>query len=215
MSNCKNCGCNQIDCGCKDKFLTTPPPCPTPEGCPDPQPCSEVFDSQCIIYTASDILCGETIVVEQDANIQTALQNAVDYFCNSVDEVPRAVVAEGDNVTVTENTVGNVTTYTVSSNPTVRKFVTQFTSVFDNDTKIIPKSELTACGLLVDGCGYDTFTTADFTYAIYYLQEGVWISIGNLDNVTVRVTEISGDISINFNIAPVDPAATVRVVIIG
>lgn len=84
MSNCKNCGCNQIDCGCKDKFLTTPPPCPTPVGCPDPQPCSEVFDSQCIIYTATDILCGQDTVVNQDDTVQTALQNISDYFCQEV-----------------------------------------------------------------------------------------------------------------------------------
>jgi hypothetical protein len=215
MANCKTCGCNQIDCGCKDKYLTTPPPCPTPEDCPEAQPCSEVFDSQCIIYTASDIVCEQDTVVNQDDTVQTALQNIVDYFCSSIGTLPRTEVVAGDNITVTENTVGTTTTYTVSADSTVKKFVTQFTSVFDNDTKIIPKAELTACGLLIDGCGYDTFTTADFTYAIYYLQEGVWTSIGNLDNVNVRVTEVTGDVSINFNIAPVDPAVIVRVVIIG
>jgi hypothetical protein len=84
MAHCNNCGCNQIDCGCKDTYLTTPPPCPTPVDCPDPQPCSEVFDSQCIIYTATDIICGEDTIVNQDDNVQTALQNISDYFCQEV-----------------------------------------------------------------------------------------------------------------------------------
>jgi hypothetical protein len=81
MANCTNCGCNQIDCGCKDKYLTTPPPCPTPADCPEAQPCSEVFDSQCIIYTAPNIICATDIVVAPDTNVQTALQDIVEYFC--------------------------------------------------------------------------------------------------------------------------------------
>lgn len=181
MANCKSCGCNQIDCGCKDKYLTTPAPCPTPDGCPEAQPCSEVFDSQCILYTATDIVCGQDTIVNQDDNVQTALQNIADYFCNT----------------------------------SPKKFVTQFSSVFDGDTKTILKSQLVACGLITDGCGYDTFTNVDFTYAIYYLNNGVWTSITNLDGVTLRVNDTTGDITINFNIAPISPAVTVRVVIIG
>lgn len=71
-------------CGCEDKALTTPAPCPTPIGCPDPQPCSEVFDAQCVIYTGNNIDCGRTTVVSTNDNVADALQNVVDYFCQSL-----------------------------------------------------------------------------------------------------------------------------------
>jgi hypothetical protein len=143
------CTHTNIDCGCKDSFLTSPAPCPTPEGCPDPQPCSEVFDAQCIIYTGDDIVCNQTTVVAQDTNVASALNDIVDTFCTAItiaddidcnqDTVVTAgtlvgeaiadvvdyfcnnsggsisEVAAGDNVTVTETTVGNTTTYTVNA----------------------------------------------------------------------------------------------------
>jgi len=82
------CTHTNIDCGCKDKFLTSPAPCPTPEGCPDPQPCSEVFDAQCIIYTGAPIVCGEDTVVETNTNMAEALSAVVAYFCNIIPPVP-------------------------------------------------------------------------------------------------------------------------------
>jgi hypothetical protein len=104
-TTCASCGCNKISCGCKDSFLTTPPPCPTPADCPDPQPCSESFDSQCVIYTAPDITCNTDIVVAQDSTVQTALQDIVEYFCNEItipadiDCGQTTVIAEGTTVT--------------------------------------------------------------------------------------------------------------------
>jgi len=62
-TNCTNCGCSKISCGCGDTFLTSPAPCPTPVDCPAAQPCSEVFDAQCISYTGLDIECGDDVVV--------------------------------------------------------------------------------------------------------------------------------------------------------
>jgi hypothetical protein len=81
MSNCNH---TNINCGCKDSFLTTPPPCPTPENCPDPQPCSEVFDAQCIIYTGQPIICGEDVVVPSNTNMAEALNLIADYFCSKL-----------------------------------------------------------------------------------------------------------------------------------
>lgn len=80
-TNCTNCGCSKLKCGCEDQALTTPIVYPTPAPCPDPQPCSEAFDSQCVYYTGDDILCGTDIVVSKDDTIDTALNDIVDYFC--------------------------------------------------------------------------------------------------------------------------------------
>jgi hypothetical protein len=158
MGNCRNCGCNKISCGCKDTYLTTPPPCPTPVDCPEAQPCSEVFDAQCIIYTGENILCEEDIVVTQNntvaqglvsivnyfcekvplltAGVQCieqpigfispegtpfteAIQDVVDYFCDALANVPLVEVVAGDNIIVTSNIVGNLTTYTVNGLETI------------------------------------------------------------------------------------------------
>jgi hypothetical protein len=76
------CNHTNINCGCKDSFLTTPAPCPTPVGCPDPQPCSEVFDAQCIVYTGDPIICDQDTVVATNDTVADALNQVVDYFCN-------------------------------------------------------------------------------------------------------------------------------------
>jgi hypothetical protein len=73
LNKCKNCGC--------EDGLVTLPPCPTPAGCADPEPCSEVFDSQCIIYTGDPIICNGDTVVPTNTNMAEALQLIVAYFC--------------------------------------------------------------------------------------------------------------------------------------
>jgi hypothetical protein len=90
LNKCKNCGCEDA--------LVTLPPCPTPAGCPDPEPCSEVFDAQCIIYTGADIDCGTDTVVPTDTNVATALNNVVDYFCNSQTQKLRFVKEFSSNL---------------------------------------------------------------------------------------------------------------------
>ena len=65
--NYSSCNNNCAKCGCKDSFLTSPPPCPTPEGCPDPVPCQEVLSSDCIIYNGPNISCNNTVIVTSDS----------------------------------------------------------------------------------------------------------------------------------------------------
>lgn len=77
------CNHTNINCGCKDSFLTTPAPCPTPVGCPDPQPCSEVFDAQCIVYIGDPIICNQDTVVATNDTVADALNQVVDYICNN------------------------------------------------------------------------------------------------------------------------------------
>lgn len=109
------CKHTNIDCGCKDSFLTTPPPCPTPDDCPEAQPCSEVFDAQCIVYTGPSLTCNEETIVATNDTVAEALEQVVEYFCENSGGGTTTIVEAGDNVTVTENTVGNVTTYTVNA----------------------------------------------------------------------------------------------------
>ena len=84
-SSCNN-KCNK--CGCKDSFLTSPPPCPTPQGCPDPIPCQEVLSSDCIIYNGPDISCNGDVIITSDSTWAELLEDLVDYFCTTYGTVP-------------------------------------------------------------------------------------------------------------------------------
>lgn len=80
--NCSKCGnTSPITCGC-ETGIPTPPPCGSPN-CPDPDPCAETFDSQCIVYTGDDIVCGNTTIVETNTNISDALNEVVNFFCDN------------------------------------------------------------------------------------------------------------------------------------
>lgn len=87
-TNCTNCGCSKLKCGCQDKALTSAPVFPAPLPCPNPEPCSEGFNSKCVYYTGDDILCGNDIVVHQDDTVDTALNDIVDYFCANIPPAP-------------------------------------------------------------------------------------------------------------------------------
>jgi hypothetical protein len=210
----KTCG-HLEKCGC-ESYLTTPPPCPTPEDCPEKQPCSEVFDAECIVYTGPNLQCGLKDVVTQNSSINQALEDIISYFCTAVSLVPVTVVEAGENVEVTSETVGTTTTYTVSAIPSVIKFVKEFDNIiFDNETVTILRSEMVACGLLTDSCGVEQTELTDFTYGVYYLSSDTWTSITNLDTVTLRVNNITGDVTVQLDISPIDPPVRLRVVIIG
>jgi hypothetical protein len=86
--SCSTCNNNCPKCGCKDAFLTTPPPCPTPAGCPDPPACSEVLDANCVIYSGPGITCGDDTVVVPDTSVMDALEDIVQYFCNFNPAIP-------------------------------------------------------------------------------------------------------------------------------
>lgn len=86
--SCSTCNNNCPKCGCKDAFLTTPPPCPTPAGCPDPPACSEVLDANCVIYSGPGIICGDDTVVVPDTSVMDALEDIVQYFCNFNPAIP-------------------------------------------------------------------------------------------------------------------------------
>jgi hypothetical protein len=86
--NYSSCSNKCAKCGCKDSFLTSPPPCPTPEGCPDPIPCQEVLSSDCVIYNGPDISCNGNVIITSDSTWAELLKDLVDYFCITYSNVP-------------------------------------------------------------------------------------------------------------------------------
>jgi hypothetical protein len=93
--------CNQ-NCGCNNTYTVTPP---CPPACP------EVFNSQCIVYTGTDIICNNTTVISRYDYLDTIITKLVNYICNV--EAPVTQVVGSTYIDVVPNTVANVTTYTV------------------------------------------------------------------------------------------------------
>jgi len=97
--NYSSCNNKCAKCGCKDSFLTSPPPCPTPAGCPDPIPCQEVLSSDCIIYNGPDISCNGDVLIYQDSTWTELLEDLVAYFCITYSNVPEILCSEAVVVT--------------------------------------------------------------------------------------------------------------------
>jgi hypothetical protein len=111
--NYSSCNNNCAKCGCKDSFLTSPPPCPTPEGCPDPIPCQEVLSSDCIIYNGPNISCNNTVIVTSDSTWAEVLEDLVDYFCITYSNVP-LILCSGDTVVTAGSSVNSALQQIVS-----------------------------------------------------------------------------------------------------
>lgn len=93
------------NCGCTDTYVVTQP-------CPPS--CAEVFNAQCIVYTGTDILCGQDTVIKRYDYLDTVITKIVNYLCNGFANVPiTTVVSDSEYILVTSSTVGNTTQYAV------------------------------------------------------------------------------------------------------
>lgn len=94
--------CNQ-NCGCTNTY-TVQAPCPPA--------CPEVFNAQCIVYTGTDILCGQDTVVKRYDYLDTVITKIINYLCAGLANAPVTVVeSDSEYILVSSSTVGNVTTY--------------------------------------------------------------------------------------------------------
>ena len=214
---CNNCNLNK--CGCKDSYLTTPPPCPDPALCPNPSPCSEVFDAQCVVYTGDDITCAPDIVVNQNDTIDIALQSIVDYFCaagptpplkeifyiDEVSDIDVSLAAPG-NYTYYFPTNYDTLTYTNTSGVTKvykvhASFDTESRPFTVNNTNIINQIDgaLIKTVLAVDSVLYET---EEVTLLSGNLFDGPLASdVINIATSTEKVTTTPGGNPIEFRFA--------------
>lgn len=124
--------CNQ-NCGCKDTYTVT---APCPPACP------EVFNSQCIVYTGTDLVCNQDTVIKRYDYLDTVITKLVNYICSV--QAPITNVVGSTYIDVVPSVVGNTTTYTVSVDvPALQAY---FDTVFQND---ILSSILAGPGILV------------------------------------------------------------------
>ena len=226
MGTCTNCGCSKIGCGCKDSFLTSPPPCPTPVDCPEAQPCAEVFDAQCIVYTGDPIICTPDVVVATDTNVADALNNIVDYLCNEITNIPIVIVAAGSGIKVVPTVVGVTTTYTVSTeSPVLKKFIYENSLPSGNPSQqiVIFNTVYSPCNLPTLGCD-GTLTTlptvVDLIIQGYWFNVDLnyWIEFTHMDKTDIHI-DASGNVSITPFLDPPPLNLTlpvrIRITIIG
>jgi hypothetical protein len=110
-SNCNN-GCKK--CGCKDTFVEAAPSTPT---CEVVQ-CAAVMDANCVIYSGSPIVSGDTTIVNTGDTVSEALNEIVGVIPVPPYKVFRGLLTQtgtsAPTLTVLENTLGvSLTTFYV------------------------------------------------------------------------------------------------------
>lgn len=85
--------------------MPSPAPCPTPIGCLNPEPCSEVLDSQCVIYSGSNIICNNNTLVTTNDSVADAIQSIVDYFCSTAGSIV-TLTSSGGTVSLVNDGTG-------------------------------------------------------------------------------------------------------------
>jgi len=108
-----------------------------------------------------------------------------------------------------------------------KKYVKQVTSVFDNDTVTITRDEIETAFVGVPpfwskvlGSGTSENSKVDLSVSVWYLNGAgtTWVLMPNTDGVggaNISINAATGDIDVALNVAPVDPATPVRIVIQG
>jgi len=184
--NYSSCANKCAKCGCKDSFLTSPPPCPTPEGCPDPVPCQEVLSSDCIIYNGPNISCNSTVVITSDSTWTELLVDLVAYFCDSYGTVP--LILCGANTVVTAGS--NV-------NSALIQVVAYFCARLASVTSITANNGLTlsASNVKLGGALMQNTTLTNSTFAL------------NINSTTVPALALQRTSASGFTL-DVNPAAT-------
>ena len=103
--------CGTSNCGCNNSYTVT---------APCPPACTEVFNAQCIVYTGTDISCGDDTVISRYDYMDTIVTKIINYFCSRFDSliIPTTVVESTDAAILVDTiVVGSVTTYSLSLDP--------------------------------------------------------------------------------------------------
>lgn len=171
MANCEKCGCD-------DKFLPSPAPCPDPGACAETAQCSEVVDAKCTRYTGTALSCGSTsnVIVAQNAFTDAALTNIVNLICSK------------------------------TTNKFIKEWTSLVTS--GSGTAItITQAELTTCYGIRDGCFIPnggvtpTQDKVDYTIDVYYYTTGTstWKRMTAEATTLITVNGTTGDITITLS----------------
>jgi len=155
--------CKTKDCGCESS-LTTPQPCVNIFDCPSDN-CAETFDSKCVIYSDTPVLCETDEVVSQGDTVEEAIQKIVAYFCNASSPViNNVVVTAGSGISVEETVVGNTTTYEVSL-----ESINKVIEYYQSTTSVLVSSSPTPSVYNFPAPSYQTlkYTNTDTSFKLF------------------------------------------------
>jgi hypothetical protein len=181
-------------CGCEDKFMPSPAPCPTPIGCPTPEPCSEVMDAQCVIYTGNVVECNEDAVILPNNTVAQALSNIVNYFCAAISnarpyEVYTALISQTNlndpNTTILENGIGSI----VWTRDAIGVYSGTLTGAFPIDkTALFIQDDVSLAKILINPRDTSIVRIDDDTIQIYtYDDTSTLDSVLNNTTIEIRV----------------------------
>lgn len=169
MANCEKCGCD-------DKFLPSPAPCPDPAACAETAQCSEVVDAKCTRYTGTAIACGTNTIIPQNTFIDAALANIITLICNNT---TNKFIKEWTSLV----TSGSGTAITITQ--------AELTACFGlRNGCFIPNGGITP---LQD--------KVDFTIDVYYYTTGtgIWKRMTAEATTDITVNGTTGDITITLS----------------
>jgi hypothetical protein len=87
-----NCG---KPCGCTDTYVVAPPCPPT---------CPETINSQCVVYTGTDILCNSQVVIARYEFMDAIIAKLTNYVCTTTKKfVLEQTLTQNVSTTITHN----------------------------------------------------------------------------------------------------------------
>jgi hypothetical protein len=159
----------------------------------------------------ADILCDQDIVVPEGTLLNSALELVVTYFCEQVENLELAIdnidfpvdaIVGGTGITVTSNTVGAVTTFTIINNDSGSAVTLNSAGgtslVFDGTGPTLSTKGLTAgSGILIGAAATQISITNSAPDQTVVLNEGAGIDItGTYPNFTVTNTDLGSAVTL-------------------
>jgi hypothetical protein len=168
----------------------------------------------------NDLSCPEsvTIIAPAGTPVNEALEAVVNYFCvNGF----FTVVEAGTGIVVTDNTVGNTTTFTVSTeSPILKKFIYEVTlpDASSEQQITIFNPNYASCNLPTIGCDGTSTVVPEVVDLIiqgywFYVDGNYWVEFTHTDRTSIFI-DTTGNIILTTPIltpTPSDPDIPVRV----
>lgn len=190
------------------------------------------FCSQQGLVTTADILCGTEVIVPEGTDVQGAFELVVEFICE-IQLTPGPAGPQGtQGIQGIQGPIGptgpqgpqGLPGNSGTNGANAYKYVHEDTTVFDGDTITITRQALEYCNLLPPACSTNpgfADKVCDLHVNVYFLFAGNWkkiptkpFGILGTEGYELGINATTGDLTITFSIAPIEPAVTVRVVIL-
>jgi hypothetical protein len=140
-----------------------------------------VLDAQCIIYTGADIDCGTDTIVPTDADVASALNKIIDYFCTKIQTINATLVTISNSITSINNSISTINTNITNLQNAQGLFDTAFrvaldpTITINTVTPTLADSNITTGTVILFPAGDIEYQIVDgVTTPLYNPTTGIW-----------------------------------------